>query len=113
MSSAESSQPSTELLDDLRQMMQLVLAEVQQMRSVLAEVQQLRQDVESYRHEVAEYKQEVLNYKQEVLGYKQEVSMFNDKFETYQKATQWVVQLAFSLIAAATVTIVVSSVFNK
>ncbi len=93
-------------INNLQQTMELVLSEVQQMRSVLSEVQQLRQDVESYRHEVTDYKQEVL-------AYKQEVGTFNDKFENYQKATQWVVQLAFGLIAAATVTVVVSSVFNK
>jgi uncharacterized coiled-coil DUF342 family protein len=101
---------STESSGDLQQTMQ----------SVLSEIRQLRHDVETYRHEVTDYKQEVLGYKQEVLGYKQEVlgykqevGTFNDKFENYQKATQWVVQLAFSLIAAATVTVVVSSVFNK
>ena len=33
--------------------------------------------------------------------------------DTYQKATQWAVQLAFSLIAAATVTVIVSTVLGK
>jgi uncharacterized coiled-coil DUF342 family protein len=75
-------------------------SELQQtMETVLSEVRQLRHDVDTY--------------KQEVIVYKQEVGTFNDKFENYQKATQWVVQLAFSLIAATTVTVVVSSVFNK
>jgi septation ring formation regulator EzrA len=36
----------------------------------------------------------------------------NDKFDTYQKATQWVVQLAFTLIASATITIILSTVFK-
>lgn len=44
---------------------------------------------------------------------KQEVEQFNQKFDNYQKATQWVVQLAFSLIVAATVTVIVSAVFGK
>ena len=44
---------------------------------------------------------------------KQEVEQFNQKFDNYQKATQWVVQLAFSLIAAATVTVIVSTVLGK
>jgi septin family protein len=44
---------------------------------------------------------------------RQEVERFDEKFENYQKAIQWVVQLAFSLIAAATVTVIVSSVFGK
>ncbi|MDC0832848.1 hypothetical protein AY599_22950 [Leptolyngbya valderiana BDU 20041] len=49
----------------------------------------------------------------EIRDLKQEVEQFNQKFENYQKAIQWVVQLAFSLIAAATVTVIVSSVITK
>jgi outer membrane murein-binding lipoprotein Lpp len=37
----------------------------------------------------------------------------NDKFDTYQKATQWVVQLAFTLIASATITVILSTVLTK
>jgi hypothetical protein len=44
---------------------------------------------------------------------REEVSRFNERFSNYQQATQWVVQLAFSLIAAATVTVIVSAVLNK
>lgn len=44
---------------------------------------------------------------------KKELEQFNQKFDNYQKATQWVVQLAFSLIAAATVTVIVSTVLGK
>jgi tetrahydromethanopterin S-methyltransferase subunit B len=42
-----------------------------------------------------------------------DVEKFNDRFSNYQQATQWVVQLAFSLIASATVVIIVSNVLNK
>jgi hypothetical protein len=38
---------------------------------------------------------------------------FNEKFDNYQKATQWVVQLSFSLIASATVVTIISSVFRR
>jgi hypothetical protein len=38
---------------------------------------------------------------------------FNEKFDNYQKATQWVVQLSFSLIVSATVVTVISSVFRR
>ncbi|HBK97399.1 MAG TPA: hypothetical protein DD001_08685 [Microcoleaceae bacterium UBA10368] len=38
---------------------------------------------------------------------------FNDKFDRSQKATQWVVQLAFTLIASATITVIITSVFHK
>jgi hypothetical protein len=38
---------------------------------------------------------------------------FNDKFSSYQQATQWVVQLAFSLIAAATIVTLASAIFKR
>ncbi len=38
---------------------------------------------------------------------------FNDRFSNYQQATQWVVQLAFTLIASATITVILTSVFRK
>ncbi|KRH95595.1 hypothetical protein [Cylindrospermopsis sp. CR12] len=38
---------------------------------------------------------------------------FNDRFSNYQQATQWVVQLAFTLIASATITIIITSVLRK
>ena len=40
------------------------------------------------------------------------VDTFNDRFDNYQKATQWVVQLAFTLIASATITVIVTSVLK-
>ena len=39
-----------------------------------------------------------------------EVKTFDEKFGNYQQATQWVVQLAFTLIASATVTVIITSV---
>ena len=41
------------------------------------------------------------------------IDSFNDKFDNYQKASQSVVNLAFGLIASATVITVVSSVFPR
>jgi predicted nuclease with TOPRIM domain len=41
------------------------------------------------------------------------VGNFNERFGNYQQATQWVVQLAFSLIATATVTIIISTVVKR
>jgi hypothetical protein len=41
------------------------------------------------------------------------VNNFNERFGNYQQATQWVVQLAFSLIATATVTIIISTVVKR
>jgi len=41
-----------------------------------------------------------------------EVKKFDERFSNYQQATQWVVQLAFGLIASATVIVVVTTVFK-
>jgi regulator of replication initiation timing len=38
---------------------------------------------------------------------------FSDRFGSYQQATQWVVQLAFTLIASATITVIITSVLRK
>lgn len=42
-----------------------------------------------------------------------QIETFNERFDNYQKATQWVVALAFSLIASATVITIISSVFRR
>ena len=38
---------------------------------------------------------------------------FNEKFSDCRQATQWVVQLAFGLIASATVITIVSTIFKR
>jgi hypothetical protein len=38
---------------------------------------------------------------------------FNEKFAEYRQATQWVVQLAFGLIASATIITIVSTIFKR
>lgn len=49
----------------------------------------------------------------EIDGLAKDVERSNEKFDNYQKAVQWVVQLAFSLIASATVTIIITSVLKN
>ncbi|AOY81966.1 hypothetical protein BJP36_20710 [Moorena producens JHB] len=39
-----------------------------------------------------------------------EVKKFDERFSNYQQATQWLIQLAFGLIASATVIVIVSNV---
>ena len=41
-----------------------------------------------------------------------EVKKFDERFSNYQQATQWLIQLAFGLIAIATVIVIVSNVLN-
>jgi predicted nucleic acid-binding Zn-ribbon protein len=38
---------------------------------------------------------------------------FDERFADYRQATQWVVQLAFTLIASATITVIVTSVLRR
>ncbi|GFE67512.1 hypothetical protein [Chroococcus sp. FPU101] len=41
------------------------------------------------------------------------VNRFDERFADYRQATQWLVQLAFTLIASATITVIITSVFRK
>jgi predicted PurR-regulated permease PerM len=57
--------------------------------------------------------QQVLASIREVEGrLETKIDTFNEKFDNYQKATQWVVGLAFSLIGSATVITIIASVFR-
>lgn len=51
--------------------------------------------------------QEVLKNIEEL---SKETKAFDEKFKNYQQATQWLVQLAFTLIASATITVIITSV---
>lgn len=41
-----------------------------------------------------------------------EMKRFDERFSDYRQATQWVVQLAFTLIASATITVIITSVLK-
>jgi peptidoglycan hydrolase CwlO-like protein len=71
---------------------------------VLSSISELRTDITGL-------KTDITSLKNDFTGLKTDVETSNTKFDNYQKATQWVVNLAFSLIASATVITVVSSVF--
>ncbi len=59
---------------------------------------------------IAELKAE---FKTEFKELERKVDISNEKFDNYQKATKSLVNLAFGLIASATVITVVSSVFRR
>ncbi|WP_448604851.1 hypothetical protein [Thermoleptolyngbya sp.] len=42
-----------------------------------------------------------------------DLKKFDERFADYRQATQWVVQLAFTLIASATLTVIITSVLRK
>ncbi|HIK40615.1 hypothetical protein [Thermoleptolyngbya sp. M55_K2018_002] len=42
-----------------------------------------------------------------------DLKKFDERFADYSQATQWVVQLAFTLIASATLTVIITSVLRR
>lgn len=42
-----------------------------------------------------------------------DLKKFDERFADYRQATQWVVQLAFTLIASATLTVIIISVLRR
>jgi 23S rRNA maturation mini-RNase III len=56
---------------------------------------------------------DVEEIKKDVEGLKEETLRTNDRVETYQKASQQVVNLAFSLILAATAAIVIPTALGR
>ena len=55
----------------------------------------------------------ISDLKTEFKDLKSDVETFNTKFDNYQKSTQQIVNLAFSLIASATVLSIVYRVFPR
>ncbi len=73
------------------------------LRDVLNKLNSLTNDVEGLKDTLTA----------DVEGLKDNVERFNERFSNYQQATQWVVQLAFTLIVSATVTVIVTSVLHR
>jgi ElaB/YqjD/DUF883 family membrane-anchored ribosome-binding protein len=74
------------------------------------DLEQVLSSISNLSTEIQDLKAEV---KAESKELRKEIEDSNTRFDNYQKATQWVVNLAFSLIASATVITVVSSVFRR
>ncbi len=63
--------------------------------------------------QLAEIKLLINHLTEDVESLKQKITRTNDRVETYQKASQQVVNLAFSLILAATAVIVIPVVLGR
>lgn len=74
---------------------------------------QLSGFVVEVRNEVAEIRSEVAEIRSEVAEMKENTQKWDERFETYQKANQSIVNLAFSLIASATVVTIASALFLR
>ncbi|KGF71602.1 hypothetical protein DO97_17320 [Neosynechococcus sphagnicola sy1] len=76
----------------------------------LTEVLKRLDDIAAEQHSF-DSKLDKLSAEQEKFSADQE--KFNDRFSNYQQATQWVVQLAFTLIASATLTVIITAIFKR
>ena len=80
----------------------------------LAEIKALIQSsIEQTNQRIDQTNERIDHLIKDVEDLKQETIRTNDRVETYQKASQQVVNLAFSLIIAATAAIIISAIFGK
>jgi len=68
-------------------------------RQVLTRLENIQTDVDSL--------------KADTESLKADTERSGERFTIYQQATQWVVQLAFTLIASATITVIITAVLKK
>jgi predicted nuclease with TOPRIM domain len=80
---------------------------------VLQALDELKSSDEQLKTEFTGLKAEFTRLEDQFTRLENSVGNFNERFGNYQQATQWVVQLAFSLIATATVTIIISTVVRR
>ncbi|QZZ20985.1 hypothetical protein J5X98_00250 [Leptothermofonsia sichuanensis E412] len=71
---------------------------------------QLSTDVEQLSTDVEQLSTDVEQLSTDVEQLKQELALTNTRVDTYQKASNQVVNLAFGLIATATITIIITTV---
>jgi predicted nuclease with TOPRIM domain len=105
------------------------MTDSEQLAEIKALINHLTEDVESLKQETAKTNERVEAYQkdsqqseikalinhltEDVESLKQETARTNDRVETYQKSSQQVVNLAFSLILAATAAIVIPTVLGR
>lgn len=83
---------------------------LERLDTLISKVDGIKVEVDGIKTEVDELRTEVDGIKTEVDGLKQELSLTNVRVDTYQKASTQVVNLAFGLIATATVTIIITTI---
>ena len=84
----------------------------QDMQTLTHDVQTLTHDVQTLTHTVQSLAENQQEFTSKLDKLTTEQEQFNNRFSGYQQATQWVVQLAFTLIASATITVIVTSVLR-
>ena len=76
-------------------------------------ISKLSTSFEHLSQDVEHLSQDVEHLSQDVETLKQETTRTNERVEVYQKASQQVVNLAFSLVLTATIAIIVQGVINR
>jgi DNA repair exonuclease SbcCD ATPase subunit len=80
---------------------------------VIDKLEALSQGQQHLAQEQERFSQDLEKLAQTQERFSQELERSNDRFSTYQQATQWVVQLAFTLIASATITVIITAVVKR
>lgn len=91
--------------DSTENFQQIVL---ERLSSIATDVDKLTTDVDKLSTDVDKLSTDVDKLSTDVDGLRQELALTNVRVDTYQKASNQVVNLAFGLIATATITILVT-----
>jgi uncharacterized coiled-coil DUF342 family protein len=73
----------------------------------------LSKDVVSLSKDVVSLSKDVTELSKNISRLAEDSKELNIRFNAYQQASQWVVNLAFGLLATATITTIVTAVFRK
>ena len=85
---------------------------IQKLDKLTGHVEKLTSDVEHLTSDVENLSSDVEHLSSDVESLSSEMKRFDERFSDYRQATQWVVQLAFTLIASATITVIITSVLK-
>jgi uncharacterized coiled-coil DUF342 family protein len=73
----------------------------------------LAESVRENTEAIKELREESKQFREESKRSREESKELNIRFTAYQQASQWVVNLAFGLLATATITTIVSAIFRR
>lgn len=85
---------------------------IEKLDKLTSNVENIKSDVEHLTSDVENIKSDVKHLTSDVEHISSEMKRFDERFSDYRQATQWVVQLAFTLIASATITVIITSVLK-
>jgi outer membrane murein-binding lipoprotein Lpp len=86
---------------------------IERLDKLTNDVEKVSSNVENLSTDVENLSTDIENLSTDVENLSTEVKRFDERFTDYRQATQWVVQLAFTLIASATITVIITAVFRK